>query len=294
MILLIGCGQQQEEIIKKTIKGTDGLVVEFKDDQPYDDKANEDTTFTMAIDIQNKGGFDIKDSIAIITVNEQVLNIESFDQKASSITTIESLKGIKTRTEGEKTTLFIDLISEKIITTQPTDVTVKTCYEYETEYKDKEKEQTCIDGTIHGVTVIGSICTYNPERTISKGQGAPIAITKIETTLPKDANDLITPTFKIHIKNEGKGKITQTGTAKAACTTGVNTEEYGIIQVEATLKGEKLNCEEIKYNEKKGEDNIITCTAEAIGVSINTEKALYIKLSYAYNEEVSKTIEIVK
>lgn len=287
-ILLIGC----TPTTKEEIRGTDGLTIKFRDDLPPGNKIYEEQALSMVLDLENKGKANATNIYSFLVIDQAVLKIESFNEEPDNTILLEDLEGSEKGTYGEKKTAIIKLTAQEIIAAekQTTEIKAKTCYDYETKYK----QNICIDGTIFAETPpIGKPCQYDDKISVSGGQGAPIAITKINTNMQPETQDTIKPLFEIYIKNEEKGSITEYETSEESCTIGVEKEQINMIKPEVSLNEESLSCKELKYLPEKAE-NIIRCEGNPISTKETQLKQLSIKLKYTYSQETSKKIDILK
>jgi len=194
---------------------------------------------------------------------------------------------------------------------QSSTILATACYPYKTIFGTS----VCIDTDIYGISRGQKACSITDLK-FGKGQGAPVAITKVETRmLPQDDNK-IKPLFLIHIENKGNGEVIKLSETQKACTEeSLDYKDFNTIIVDASLSGKPLDCRiekdgepssaEIRLREKKG---IIRCTLEEVdldgdGVNdielIDTGRDAYvaplrIELDYGYTFTISKDIIIEK
>ena len=138
----------------------------------------------------------------------------------------------------------------------------------------------------------------------SVGQGAPVAVTKVETRMLPQTDGTIKPSFVISIENVGKGEVIKPniGIISNMCgSPALNYRDFNTLEVSAYLSGTQLDCKktqddsipvEIRLKEKKA---TFRCTGGAIDTSSNAYSAsLKVQLNYGYTFTISKDIIIQK
>jgi len=317
-----------------TRKGVQGLTMEFLKNAPPE-SVFENNVFPIVVKLNNRGAYDINptpikyeinngtDEIEVILNGTLVFGFEKtyvdFDE-ASEQNLID--KG-EMDTEGklnfdiEGKSIFSPFGDDEFITInakakrigeqsekQSSTILATACYPYKTIFGTS----VCIDTDIYGINRGQKPCNID-ELKFGKGQGAPVAITKVETRmLPQDDNK-IKPFFLIHIENKGNGGVIKLSETQKACTEeSLNYQDFNTVTVNATLSGIPLDCRinkindtvlaEIRLREKKG---IVRCTLEPINgielIDIGRDAyvaPLRIDLDYGYTTTISKNIIIEK
>jgi hypothetical protein len=145
-------------------------------------------------------------------------------------------------------------------------------------------------------------CRNQPSYSYS-GQGAPIVISNIESSMIPLGEDRVQPSFKIKIRNTGSGLVFSRDQGEgilSICSPSSGNKNYSDInglRIEATLgTGEiKLKCvpEIIKlYNDEADATCFLNTETVSLAQSRNYMTLLTIKLDYAYRSFTTKTIEI--
>jgi hypothetical protein len=190
-------------------------------------------------------------------------------------------------------------------------IAITACYEYYTEFSD----DVCIDADIYSTNIISKVCSIK-DLTYSGGQGAPIAITKIETKMLPISADKVKPQFTIYIKNVGTGSVISANKVKEACLArGITRTDWNSVELSMmgiTYKGYNYI---FRDNEIESTDNLFECKKQPIKLYTNegqiictlkddinaiskTEPAfktqLYVRLRYGYMFSKSKDIVIEK
>ena len=190
------------------------------------------------------------------------------------------------------------------------------CYPYETRFTDT----ACIDTDILGARFKQKVCK-SEDKAYPKGQGAPVAITRVESRM-LDKDDKIIPNFIIHIENKGNGNVikrrndaqettppqaTQMSNIDEVCSSkrlDPADRDFNTVVLRAYLGAEtpdnELDCEPKKTPEDKGREgyvrlvgnkDIIRCSLpESASISKNTQpytSPLIIILDYGYMSSIS-------
>ena len=139
------------------------------------------------------------------------------------------------------------------------------------------------------------------------GQGAPVAVTKVETRmLPQEDDKKVKPHFIIHVKNAGNGEVIDPSKIEVACKSeALDYKDFNTIIVSASLSGTPLRCSEdigavpgpvtVRLRDK---EDLIRCTYDkdnGIDAGLDAYIApLKVELDYGYTFTISKNIIIEK
>jgi len=227
LLLLIACGPKEEEtpITDKDYReGTDGLVFEFHPNAP---PVNifETSGFEVATDVWNKGAYTATQAYLTIILENEYMCVPQGEgcvvQKGSfnPLLTQNLLKdggeySGRSISTPDGTSRFakynVDAQKLDLLSVQHTSPVILTaCYAYTTEHA----QDICIDPD--PTSTIDKVCEVS-EISLTD-QGAPIAITKIETRILPDG-DQSRPQFLIHIKNKGDGEVVNVSKLQEACS----------------------------------------------------------------------------
>jgi hypothetical protein len=272
LLLISGCGTKEKpgEPEKLEIhKGTDGLVMKFLENLPPDE-VWKDSEFTIGLELQNKGAYTISGGIIVITGFDPLyINLKqdqaSFDLEGKNINYPEG--GYKILNLEAKNINFPKGKEEMI-----SSFTARAYYDYETE----APAEVCINPDIYSYVKTEEVGCEVKTITLSGGQGAPVAVTRIEELIsPISDSDNMEVEFKIYIVNKGKGDVVG----------NVNVKEV-------ELAGRRIKCYPTEINlEERGEKATICRT------SVERTQGAYItpivtRLSYAYTQKQDKILRI--
>ena len=283
-------------------KGFDGLNMEFAKNAPPE-KIFEETVFPLAIKLNNRGASNIENGFLVIGLEKAYLDFANSDgnQKLIRIDgkSVFNLNGGEDYVTINGITKKIGVQSE----THPSTILATACYGYQTVLGTS----ACIDTDIFDTGLRKKSCQAK-SLDFREGQGAPLAITKIEPQmLPDQDSNKIKPHFIIFIENKGKGQVIRQTKVQDACTKSSLTispltiEDFNRITIRAFLSGNQLNCNvgnnpgdiEVRLREEKG---MVRCTLEE-GID-RTQDAfmapLRIEMDYGYTFTISKDITIEK
>ena len=300
-------------------KGTDALKMDFLKNAPPKE-VFEDTLFKAAIELRNNGAFDIKSGYLTLTLEDDYVSIDEWPVKKplvaieGCVRMIFELEGKSLiNTEGDYDITEITLKAKKmekdeLSETHATSILATACYAYQ----PKATETVCIDTDIHKLRGMEKACAIDEKGKSLASQGAPVAITKIETEmLPKDDNS-ISPHFIIQIKNKGNGVVIGYDKVREACSYGpIQDDDFNRVEVKVYLskkdkegeEGKQLDCDpeleginagKARLKDNK-EDSIRSVLDEGIDKNLGTYSTpLYIELNYGYTSTISEEVTIKK
>ena len=213
-IFLVGCTTSTSRSKEVDIfTGTEGLNAEFSNNAPPP-KVFEDNLFPILIKLRNNGVNNIKSKSGIIAIgaeNDYIKDITA--EENSRIIQSKEIKNhvlfdidgkSKINAKGEEMAVVLSAKAGKLdpqSENKASTMTATLCYPYKTTLSTT----VCIDPDITGLRPAKKVCNVN-DIFFSNGQGAPIAITKIEPQMLPDADkSIIRPQFLIYIENKGRG-----------------------------------------------------------------------------------------
>lgn len=273
--------------------GTEGLVAEFVKQNPpqtvfIDTTGSQGTQFSSMLTIENKGAANINFGYLNLLIEKDYVQFTDDVQNPMTI----SLAG---KTQDNPYGGQIDKsfsMSAKLdgnSYSKKTQVTALFCYDYET----NAVAQVCIDTDVLNQRVGQKACTPT-DQTLSS-QGAPVAITKIETRMVSK-DDTIIPSILIYVQNKGKGQVLNYNPAyiRSACTNEPkNTDTWNVISVEAILGNDQLTCTPAPLHLKNKEDFVKCELPSGIDKTRSAyTSTLQISLRYGYTSTISKEIEL--
>ena len=316
LILIAGCtsvstGKNQEIDVHT---GYQGLVMEFVKNTPPP-KVFEQQEFPVYLKIMNSGAYSIKDTKAYINLGVEkdytskvtLLESSAIQKSEGANAAAFTLKGkTNVNPNGDEEVISYNVIAGSIdpqSEAHPSAVTAALCYPYQSELSST----ICIDSDISNLRPEKKVCQVK-DLVTSGGQGAPVAVTKVEISmLPasagKDNIQKIIPQFLIYVENVGKGLVIRNEAVSNFCTKSETShEDLNVVYVDAQLSGENLNCQigtkekipgHIKLNDKK---DIVRCTLDkGITSSQNAYLSpLKITLTYGYTQTIAANYFIQK
>lgn len=294
LIFLSGCstGTSTVNNADSTLfKGTQGVVVRFLDNLPpskiYMTQGSE--SFDISVEVKNLGthslgrgelffSFGGLDS-NIVSYPTQILGLQNdLNGKTSYMPeggfTIESLGQINPN-ENEIGSEY-----------NPT-LVLSAYYNYET----RATVPFCVDPNAYNPQITSSACSTG-DVTLSGGQGAPVAVTKVEQITSPDK--II---FKIYFSNVGGGTLFTTDaldgqTIQNAAENGINIQSQDKIRATVKLGSGLLDCK--PANKAFRINDIFYCT---YNIPSNVKEAystvLDITAEYGYKETVRKNLNII-
>ena len=272
VLISLGCKRfttpdiEEPEVIEYH-KGTQGLEMSLIKNLPPGEII-EGGEFVIGLELRNKGAYDIKDGR---------ISIYGFEDGYVAIFQPDMYFNIEGKKPGfpeggyeilnfEAKNIAIPEIAEKY----SAPFTISAYYNYQTE----AGIEVCINPNLYSyIRTKETVC--EPETiTTSGGQGAPVAVTKVEEQF-SPLGGSIKVNFVIHFADKGDGKVVG-----------------GVRINEVRLSNVPISCE-TDYIELKGkEEKYILCTTETLPSAGSYIAPLSIKLSYDYTSKIDKTLNV--
>ena len=323
ILFTLGCGTTST---KKTTDvdvrvGFNGLLLEFLKNTPPQ-KLFEDDVFPVIIKVRNNGAYSLeKDEKAILslgiekdyTKKIELLVAGKVQSAGIGNAATFNLEGkSKINTKGEEEVISYNIQAGKVDPQSEfhaSTVIATLCYPYQTILDTT----VCVDTDISNLRPGKKACKAQ-DLILNNGQGAPIAIAKIEVNmLPAEVDEKnqprkIKPQFLIFIENKGQGTAIKKEVVKDFCTkSDTSHENLNRVYVSAKLSNEELDCtpkEKESSNEKqalvklKDKKELVRCTLEkekSIQSSLDPYLSpLRIELNYGYTQSISANYLIQK
>lgn len=302
--------------------GTDGLTAGFLN---VPDEVFEGDPFRVNIEIENKGAYPAREEIddfeafLSLSIEEDYMKIGNWFKnewlKETEINVISNelisftLKG-KTMDNplGDKGFLSADINVEKIkeeqSETHNSDIIANLCYKYQT----KAVPTVCIDAQQYSYKQKEKSCTIK-DITFSS-QGAPIAVTKIESEMLPLGSTMVKPMFTIYLEDKGNGDaisiFREDGEQIAdnidalenSCTSAsIGHGDLNYVLVSVKMGNRVLECSPryglVRIKDKQG---MVRCT---LNEGISEERGTYttplqIIIDYGYMFSITKRVRIKK
>jgi len=320
LIFLTGCGQSSPTPIN-VYTGTEGLTINFLENNPPKE-TYEDSELVVMAEVWNKGAHDLngsEDNYAVVNLNFDTLyftgqNPQLYPLFAPSQTQKLTLQGkSQSWPTGEKNYMqMANLKVNKITGTREmptTTVEASVCYPYETILS----QSICMDGDIYNLETT-PVCRNKGAYTFS-GQGAPIAITKLEvdmipaglaqgqtTSLGEETSSMkLKPSFKITFTNVGKGVVFTSNEyllTQELCSISnrlYEKDNINTLKIKVYLGNDELTCmtnSEVKLYSNEGSIRCEVPQGKVYQINRNYESLLTIQADYYYRTSTSKTVQI--
>jgi hypothetical protein len=276
-------------------KGSQGLVMRFLPDAPPARIFHSDpSAFNVNVEIQNHGTHTVRASDlkltltgfdrAIVPVSAQPNNPGALilDRK-SALLPEGGLDIAQWRAPG---TIFLpdntDLYS-------PT-LQVQACYRYQTQ----AAPVVCIDPDPYTAVKELKVCSVT-DVAVSGGQGAPVAVTRVEPTIFAPDSGRIAQ-FKIYIQNVGAGQVLASdfGTLSRCEQRNLRYEDQNKVSIAANIGSRTLECRPQIVNLAQGRGGFTFCTLRGITADAAYTTPLEVTLDYNYRDSITKSIQIAK
>ncbi|MDP3766067.1 MAG: hypothetical protein Q8R04_06155 [Nanoarchaeota archaeon] len=219
--------------------GTEGLTAEFAKTAPPP-KVFEDSDFPILLRIKNKGAQSIAKEEKGSFASGGLLSIGREKDYVKSLSLEQEGRIIRGNTDNE-VIFFVDgktqinpkgdeivvTLNAKTGKLDPQSeqklsntITATLCYPYKTVLSTT----VCIDPDIAGTRPGKKVCSVK-ELVFGGGQGAPIAVTKIEPQMIPKGDKVIKPQFLIYIENKGQGNPVNIFDFRNVCRKDALTEQ---------------------------------------------------------------------
>ncbi len=200
-------------------------------------------------------------------------------------------KGLSDPTGGMEVKEFeTDINLDEGIPSYKTTILLTACYSYET----LASTQVCVDPDPFSTTTKQKVC-QTKDVSLSGGQGAPVAVTKVEAA--PSAGKI---RFTIYIQNVGGGLVydKETPLECSPYSDGISYKHLDQVNVvEVKLGGSSMNCKGLTGNQIKlieGKRSFLCEYDIPGGTSSAFNSPMSIKLQYGYRDSASRNIEILR
>lgn len=286
LIILTACqlAPTQRPILPLIYTGTQALEARFGPETQTNVYSGQQTN--IVVELNNKGASDITNGRYALIFEEQYVQLLPGMQKTGAFT----LSG-KTQynPEGDFTRIPIRMRSKELppqAESYQTQIIFQACYPYKT----YASAQICIDPDLANRNP-AKACTAMPVA-LGGGQGAPVAITRIEPIMVPEGND-VRPVFAIYLQNLGNGQVLSTEAISTACG-GVGAIKFNKVSVSAKLQDETLLCAPNPATLEIGQEARVICESrQKYGIAAGTfTTILTTELDYGYMNTASSPLII--
>ncbi len=291
-LVLSGCTSLLKGGQNADIQGSDGLVM---------------TIGRLPSEVSVGQGLQIPiqlENVGVHKVENVILSISGYNPQYVHFNGLPKIEGINLDGRstfvpvGEKTTKFFTIDSITLPDYKELQQTFEAyaCYQYKTE----ASPVVCINPQLtFGLTDMKSGCTFYDAQ-ISPSQGAPLAVTKVESFYYTNQHDI---EFRISVQDvSGKGVVLDSLAYGKRClgTEALKTEDLNTIKVDAFMSGQKLPCyvgetqtdKFLLQNNLNANEYSIRCVAKIDPAEPAFTTPLSITLSYGYAIGKSFTITL--
>jgi len=311
LIVLSSCTffQQKEKVTTEAEirRGVEGLSIQFSTGTPpstvfeSDPTKEEEGIFQTSITLHNKGAYDINSGILALSYEEAYLKtVGSWNVYGEPTSQMEDVVYFKlggrslNNPAGESIVLSKNFKTKKLeekSESHTTTIYATACYDYET----KVAVPICIDPNPYDTTT-RKACTVS-DITLND-QGAPVAVTKVETRMLPKGQNRVTPEVKIYIQNKGNGEVVNKERLSEACTQRVSIprEIWNVVSV-ADLniaEGEGFRCSPLPFKLKEKQDYVLCIYNGEIDADSAFTTLLNIRLEYGYTQTIAASTTIEK
>lgn len=202
------------------------------------------------VDIKNTGASDIVDgTLSFIVEDQYLLPLSERTQKFS-------LAGkSQYNPKGEFDQVHFRVKNTGILQqfeSYQSDVVFRACYRYVT----SASAQVCVDPDVANLNP-RKVCRSQPV-TLSGGQGAPIAVTRVEPLMVPEG-DQVHPVFAIYVQQAGSGAVVRPEGAELACTGGGGPKLLNYAVASASIQDRALKCEPKEVRIEAGKESRFIC-----------------------------------
>lgn len=282
-------------------EGTSGLIIEFaKNSPPSEIPENEE--FTIHVILKNQGASNVSELYHKINYDSLYFTMEQseasfFSQLGSLLNLQQSIPG-KSRAfpYGNEVYTNYNMRTKELhgqLQNPSTTISAVSCYKYKTVFA----EDICIQRNELDADLKAQPCEATDER-FSKGQGAPVSVTKLETDFFSEG-DLVKPYFKIYFSNVGSGTVVEDTKVLNVCSgQNIDIDNWHVLKVKAYLSGEELDCINDGIVRINAPEPSIRCMAKnpenfARGGAAYS-RFLRVVTEYGYFDQESKEVTIVR
>ena len=319
ILLIVGCSTGYRGTTKSIPDfhiGFNGLTIEFLKNTPPI-RVFEGDRFPVMINVRNNGAYGIKgNNPAVLSIGLEKdyikeLKLQSLDEGNIDIATSDesaavfSLEGKNpVNPLGQEQIISYAVTSGKVDpqSERHTSTIIATiCYPYETIMGST----VCIDTDISNTRPVKKVCNMQ-DLILNNGQGAPVAVTKVEMQMLPTETDGIKPQFLIYVENKGNGIVMDANpsTILDFCTGSISYQDLNIVYLDAWLSDKKMECQlqkktpsdELGHIKLKDKKDIIRCALkDGIDKNLDTYLSpLKIILRYGYSYSISANYVIEK
>lgn len=308
---IAACDSTPSIYAKQTHIGTKGVTMSFVKGMPPSE-IYAGTDLQIALDLKNEGAWDIKNAKLKLGVipSSVKLKLDSDEDPGSddegTLRRYDVLEGKSPMNPLGARRLVMatasniqapDIGDEEEVTFIAT-----ACYGYKTE----SSFDICIDPQRDEPGVQQKkACDAKPTYRVSGGQGAPIAVTKLEQEM-LSLGQTRKVRAKIYLQNMGKGWIYKLDEFHRPCSAQKGQQpqenEFGIVEIGASISGKKMDCnlataeaDNFRFRITNEKDSFVLCQLQLPPEAFSAyNSVITITSAYGYVEDTSTTVKVKK
>jgi len=301
-LFLVSCGTSGPSSFDiDYFEGKVGLIIDFAKNSPPSE-IPENEPFTIHVVLKNQGASNVSELYHKINYDSLYFTMEqteaSFFSQLGSLLNLQQVipgKSIEFPWGGEVYTTY-NMKSKELhgqLQNPSTTISAVSCYKYRTVFT----EDICVQRSELGSDLQAQPCKTTDEK-ISRGQGGPVAVTKLETDFFSEG-DKIKPYFKIYFNNVGSGTVVEDSKVLNVCSgQNLDIDNWHVVKVKAYLSGEELECYSdgiVRLNSPEPSIRCIAKTPEnfARGGAAYS-RFLRVVAEYGYFDQESKEVTVVR
>ncbi len=309
---IAACGDSTPSIYaKQTHTGTKGVTMSFVKGMPPSE-IYAGTDLQIALDLKNEGAWNIKNAKLKLGVipSSIKLKLDTDEDPGSddegTLRRFDVLEGKSPMTPLGAHRLVMATASNiqapEIGDEEDITFTATACYGYVTE----SSFDICIDPQKDEPGVKQKkACAAKPSYRVSGGQGAPIAVTKLEQEMLA-IGQTRKLRVKIYLRNAGKGWIYKLTEYYRPCSVQKGQQplenEFGVIEIGANLSGKQMDCnlatleaDNFRFRITNEKDSFVMCQIQLPPEAFSAyNSVITITSAYGYVEDTSTTIKVKK
>lgn len=288
IIFLFGCSQGEDYYEFDPYQGIEGVYMKFLDQAPPKEVYG-NQEFPIGLKLKNEGAYDVRNGIISLSYENDYMTKPTED----SYNFILDGKS-RYNPNGEETTKMYYSTAkglDEMSRTHDLRVIATACYTYGTHLSS----EICIDPDVYNTRDIEKPCTVEDKR--FNGQGAPVAITKIEQTMTKNREKRkpIIPVFHITVQNKGQGRVIDKLSTKKYCDSGnLHSEDFGNVDISASVGDKKMSCNPGTIDlDETGKADVRCRPSEGFEEGESSYiSMIQVDLEYGYTLSISKEFEL--
>jgi len=287
LLLIAGCGSNEDFTGVNVFTGTDGLVIGFMNNAPPS-QVYENGEFQVGVTAKNQGIHNIENGFLVAIIEKDYAEMAEGESRVPI-----KIDGKSTfNVAGDQIYQMFKLKAKKLENqsmAHETNVAVTACYDYQT----WATPTVCIDPDIYSMSTEKKPCTIQDITMTS--QGSPVAVTKVEVKM-LPSGDMIKPTFKIYVQNKGIGHVIDKNRVSTVCgSEGLDYKDWNTIQVKVMLANTELVCRPTPLRLEQQEDFVVCSLDKGIEKTAAPYSTLLnIFLDYGYTSTISSKVTIEK